>query len=396
MLFIVIAGVMLCVAAACVVVPLWRHHSSSAPSYEIAYRSEHANQVNELARDLAAGRLAAVDHAAARRDLERELATGLKTAGAQARLPRSVGSRNRILAVTAGVILLASMAVGYWQLGNWRVAVEGVPAASVHRMEEMVTRLSKRLHTTDPNDLKGWTMLGQAYMLMGRYGDAVEALGRAHGLAGDSDPDLLAAYAQAVALADPDEFMQKAAPLFEKVLQIDPNNTQALWYGGLAALNNGDKKLAVQRWRLLLAQNLSPDNQAIVKQSIQNAGGSESAATSPVKVNSITVHVALDPKLLKQVSPEDTVFVYAEPAGSQNGPPLAVRRFKVKDLPLSITLSDKDAMAQGRNISDFSDITLVARISRTGNPIPQAGDFEGKATWNRGDGHKVMTIQIKS
>lgn len=396
MVFIVIAGFMLCIAAACMVVPLWRGHAASRPSYETAYRSAHANQMAELERDLAAGRLATSDHAAALRDLDRELTASLgdKT---EARPSGAVAPRSRIMAVATGLVLVISMAVGYWQLGNWRVAVEGIPAATAHHMDAMVAQLSRQLHTTDQSDLQGWIMLGHAYVLMDRYNEAVEALDRARKLSGDSDPDLLASYAEALALANPDQFMQKAAPLFEKVLQEDPNNVRALWYGGLAAIHRGDKKLAVQRWRLLLAQNLPPQYQAVVKEAIEDGGGVDTTTAPPqVEVTTINIQVTLDSKLRNQVSPEESVFVYAEPAGSHDGPPLAVRRFQVRELPLSMTLSDKDAMVPGRNISNYAHIALTARISRTGSPIPQNGDFEGKTIWNRSDGGKIMTIEIKS
>ena len=396
MVFLVIAGFMLCIAAACVVVPLWRGYAANRPSYENAYRSAHANQVAELERDIAAGRLAISDRAAALRDLDRELTASLgdKT---ETRPSGAVAPRSRILAVVIGLVLVTGMAVGYWQLGNWRVALEGVPAATAHNMDAMVAQLSRRLHTIDQNDLQGWIMLGHAYVLMDRYNEAVEALDRARKLSGDSDPDLLASYAEALALANPGQFMQKAAPLFEKVLQEDPNNVRALWYGGFAAIHRGDKKLAVQRWRLLLAQNLPPQYRAVVKQAIEDAGGADTATASPqIDVTTINIQVTLDSKLRTKVSPEESVFVYAEPTGSHDGPPLAVRRFQVRDLPLSMTLSDKDAMVPGRNISNYAHIALTARISRTGTLIPKNGDFEGKTIWNRNDGRKLMAIEIKS
>jgi cytochrome c-type biogenesis protein CcmH len=253
MVFILIASAMLCIAAACVVVPLWRGRTTGDTPYEMAYRTEHADQLDELARDLADGRLAAEDHDAARRDLDHELEASLRHAGTGS---STKVKAHRILAVATGALLLIGMGVGYWQLGNWRIAVEGVPAATTHEMDMMVAHLSRRLHTRDQNDLQGWVMLGNAYVLMDRYKDAVEALGRARKLSGDSDPGLLASYAEALTLAEPDQFMQKAAPLFEKVLQNDPTNIRALWYGGLAALNRGDKTLAVQRWRKIYQRNI--------------------------------------------------------------------------------------------------------------------------------------------
>jgi cytochrome c-type biogenesis protein CcmH len=394
MLFIVITGAMLCIAAACVVVPLWRQHPPRGPTYEVAYRSAHAYQVDELARDLAAGRLATSDHAGAQRDLERELVSGLEAGKVRTPLSEPVGSRNRLLAVSAGVILFAGMAVGYWQLGNWRVAVEGVPAATTHSMDVMVAHLSRRLHTQDPNDLQGWTMLGHAYMLMGRYGNAADALDHARRLAGDSDPDLLASYAEAVTLADPDQFMQKAAPLFEKILQVDPNNVRALWYGGLAALNNGDKQLAVQRWNRLLAQNLPAQYETVVKQAIVEAGGTPVVENTVPSGDKLRVDVSLDPALRTRVSPEDVIFVYVEPSNGVNGPPLAARRIHVRDLPIRLTFDEKDQMIGGRRIQDYANGVVVARVSFTGSPTAKAGDLIGKADWARSNKGKVISIKI--
>ncbi len=395
MLFIAIAAVMLCVAAACVAVPLWRHRSPDAPSYETAYRSAHLNQVDELARDLAAGRLATADHVAARRDLERELALSLKAGDVGTHQYRSPGPGNHILAIAAGVILLIAMAIGYWQLGNWRVAVEGVTAASAYNIEQMAAELSHKLNTTEPNNLEGWLMLGRAYALMDRYNDAVQAFGKANKLSGDANPDILAAYAEAISLANPDQFMQKAAPLFEQVLKIDPNNEQGLWYGGLAASIRGDNKLAVQRWQTLLGENLSPQYQKQVIQYIEEAGG-QAIAAPPITATAIHIYLTLDPALLNKVSPDATVFVFAESLQQSGGPPLAVRRLQVRDLPLDVTLSDADSMVAGRTLQGFPKVKVIARIAINGNPLLSHGDFEGSAVWNRSASDKLLDIDIKT
>ena len=63
---------------------------------------------------------------------------------------------------------------------------------------------------------------------------------------------------------------------------------------------------------------------------------------------------------------------------AQQGPPapLAVKRVLVKDLPLSVTLTENDAMLPQLSIAQFPNLELVARVSRSGQPTAQSGDLE--------------------
>jgi cytochrome c-type biogenesis protein CcmH len=76
------------------------------------------------------------------------------------------------------------------------------------------------------------------------------------------------------------------------------------------------------------------------------------------------------------VKPDDVVFVFARAA---EGPPmpLAVLRGKAADLPMQFSLDDSMAMAQGLNISAFPKVVVSARVSKSGNATPQAGDLQG-------------------
>jgi cytochrome c-type biogenesis protein CcmH len=87
-------------------------------------------------------------------------------------------------------------------------------------------------------------------------------------------------------------------------------------------------------------------------------------------------NIQLDPKLLKNAKPTDTVFVFAR---AVTGPriPLAILRAKVSDLPLKYHLDDSNAMQPGMNLSHFDQVVVVARISASGEAMPQKGDMEG-------------------
>jgi cytochrome c-type biogenesis protein CcmH len=384
--FYLAAALMILLAGAAVALPLWRPHVARRMGAATANRAVHAARLKELQDDLDNGRLSPEDHAAARRDLEKDLAA----APGQDRVPRA-NSPHRITALVMLILMVSSGGVLYWFFGDWRVGAEGVEAASAQSVLDMVAALDERLHTTaGQDDLQGWDMLGHSYMIMGRYADALQAFRQARRLSGDSNPQELSAYAEALTLSDPEAFMDKALPLFEKTLQLDPHNVQALWYGGLGALQRGDKTLAISRWNAILAQDPPQDYRQYIEKAITGAGGVPSSAAAQ---SSISLHVSLAPALAKALSPDTTVFVYAQPKDGPGGPPLAVRRLQVKDLPLDLRLSDQDAVVPGRTISGHDDLQVIARVSRHGNAVPQAGDLIGGGEWLKATG-KQLTIVI--
>ena len=88
------------------------------------------------------------------------------------------------------------------------------------------------------------------------------------------------------------------------------------------------------------------------------------------------VRVSLASALKAQATPEDTVFIFARAAA---GPPmpLAIVKKQVKDLPLEVTLDDSMGMVQGMNLSAFDRVVIGARISKSGQAMPQSGDLQG-------------------
>jgi cytochrome c-type biogenesis protein CcmH len=91
---------------------------------------------------------------------------------------------------------------------------------------------------------------------------------------------------------------------------------------------------------------------------------------------SVAGTVKLAPSLAANAAPTDTVYIFARPAqGSKM--PLAILKRQVKDLPASFALDDSMAMSPSLALSNFSEVVVGARISRSGNAMPQSGDLEG-------------------
>src|SRR5690606_39535661 len=78
--------------------------------------------------------------------------------------------------------------------------------------------------------------------------------------------------------------------------------------------------------------------------------------------------VALDPSLVDDVKPDDALFIFAR---AVSGPPmpLAVKRLTVAQLPTTVSLSDADAMTPQLRLSNFENVRLFARISRSGDAL---------------------------
>ena len=57
--------------------------------------------------------------------------------------------------------------------------------------------------------------------------------------------------------------------------------------------------------------------------------------------------------------------------------PLAVQRARVSDLPLNFKLDDSMAVSPDFKLSSATKLRIEARISRSGNATPAAGDLIG-------------------
>jgi cytochrome c-type biogenesis protein CcmH/NrfG len=115
---------------------------------------------------------------------------------------------------------------------------------------EMVARLEKRLEG-QPNDAAGWFRLGRAYAVLGRQEAAATAYAHAYDLTPD-DPQLIAEYAAFLYNIDPQKTDGQVFTLYSKLLQLEPENQDALWFNGFVAFQKGDYKQSLKLWEKLL------------------------------------------------------------------------------------------------------------------------------------------------
>jgi cytochrome c-type biogenesis protein CcmH len=150
-----------------------------------------------------------------------------------------------------------------------------------------------------------------------------------------------------------------------------------LWES-MTEVGGGDNMFAKQiQPRLVEARQLSglpPKAEALAP----SAAGISQAKPADAGVTDIGVSgvVTLSAKLAKDVSPQDTLFIFARPANGSRMPLVIVRK-QVKDLPIQFVLNDSLSMSLNAKLSQAGTVVVGARISKSGQSIPSKGDLSG-------------------
>ncbi|TAK83792.1 MAG: c-type cytochrome biogenesis protein CcmI [Betaproteobacteria bacterium] len=361
--------------------PLLAQRAGGPVSRTAANISIYRDQLRELEGDLAAGTLAQADYERARAELEARLLEDVREQPAPAARPAGW------LPVIATVALVPVVAlVVYFAVGNPAALVRQPEAhISPQQVEAMVQRLADKMRA-NPNDIEGWKLLGRSYAALGRFDQAVDAFAKAAAGA-PRDPDLLADFADVLAMARDQKLDGEPEKLVRRALELDPNHLKSLALAGTAAYERKDYAAAAAYWQRMLP-NVQPGSEdaRVIQQNVNEAralagiGGEAAKPQAPKAAQAskaaVRGTVTLSPQLKSKASPDDTVYVFARAA---EGPPLplAIARTRVRDLPYSFQLDDSMAMNPAMNLSAFPKVVVTARVSKSGNAAPQAGDLQG-------------------
>ncbi|MDO9075801.1 MAG: c-type cytochrome biogenesis protein CcmI [Rubrivivax sp.] len=357
---------------------------------------------------------------AAKAPLERKLLEQvMKDPGSESAGPAAAPRPSWNLVGLLSVIVLIVAGSGYMWTGSPGLPSAGAPGSQTqvaaddpHNMDEAqfaaaVEKLAERLKS-EPDSAEGWAILARSYARMARHDEAVPAFEKAVALA-PNDPALLADYADTVAMKNGRNLEGEPTELVERALKIDPDSAKALALAGTAAFNRKDYTTAVRHWERL-AQLTAPDAAFMpqLQSSIDEArklGGMAPAqrvaqaapaglaaatpapagaapandnATAGASAATVTGTLRISAALMKQAAPDDAVFIYARAAeGSRM--PLAILRHQVKDLPLNFKLDDNMAMSPAAKMSLFPKLIISARVSKSGQAAPAAGDLTGQS-----------------
>ena len=158
---------------------------------------------------------------------------------------RSVMGSSKITVIGLCIFITVLSAGFYFSLGDaTRIAEKNTEKPMTQEgVEKMVTEFAVKMEK-DPTNLQGWVMLARSYRILGRNEEAAKAYERAGNFI-DSDPQLLADYADILASNANGNFSGKPQKLINQALKLDPNNLMALWLSGTASYAAGNYKAAV-------------------------------------------------------------------------------------------------------------------------------------------------------
>jgi cytochrome c-type biogenesis protein CcmH len=413
-------ALLVAVALALLLWPLLRGAKDADDAADVSRPALNAavyrDQLGELERDRAAGTLSEPAFVQSSQELQRR-ALDDTAADAVVAPPTGWQTPKRLVAGMAIIVPLAATILYAW-LGNPDATQEPAnpPPVTAAQIDDMVARLAARLQQ-NPDDPKGWAMLGRSYKALGRFQLAEQAFGHAGAML-DQDANLLADYAEVMARQAEGNFEGKPQAALNKALQLDPDNPQVLALAGIAAYQRQAYNEAADRWEHMLTALPPGSEQAksveatIAKaramaqpnaDSPKTAKGSVTAKAAPAKSanaasnSAVSGRVTLAPALTAQVKPGDTLFVFARVV---DGPrmPLAILRTTAAALPLEFTLDDARAMSPQFKLSTLAagaQVRVEARISKSGEALPKTGDFTGSATPVK-PGTKGLKIVIES
>ena len=380
-------------------------------------------QLAELEARFEHGEVTQEDYESSRDELEQSLFNDIKNSDNNSAIVSATKTSKKSLLGSALILLLIPAisiplylktgSLGFTKLLDSKQAAQqnrnaNVPmkADGTPDIDQMVAGLQKKMDA-NPENAKGWYMLGRSYMVLKRYLEAAKAFERANKLLPDS-ADVMLSLADALSMSSQGQLAGRPAELVNKALKLEPQNLTALWLSGMAARQQGNYMEAITQWNKVLPLITDrPEDRTEVNRLISEAKSkltpelqeslSKEAKVAAVDDNKsaagINVSVSISGEMLKQSSPDDLVFIYAK---AMSGPPmpLAALRKQVKDLPISVTLNDDMAMMSNLKLSGFSEVVVGARVSKSGRPIAENGDlFAEKASIKAGDD---VSLEINS
>lgn len=399
--WIVIAALLVLVSLA-LVLPLWRGEGKQSISRSALNKQLYRQRLLEIGEEREQGILAEEPDSLV--ELQRSLLDDIPDVEQTARGGKS-------LIWIPGVLVLVVVSLGlYYQLGSWRevqrwqdansrlgelsnrILVERDAQVTEQDLMDFMLGLRTRLKD-EPNDYRGWLLLGRLSLDGNDPEMAREALERAYALA-PQKAMVAVPYAQALMMTGDDA---QADELLRSAIALDPANIEARSVYAFMALQKEDFKTALLRWREMLPlMEKGSTRYAMVERSIDYAEqqlkqrgmtapgvpatqGEQAQSQAPdqvleVKAGEFPLHVTLAPGI--QLPEDAHLFVFAV---IPNGPPMpiAVKRIPGPQFPLTLSLGDGDAMMEGSKLAAYPQLQFKARLSRGGNVMNKEGAFEG-------------------
>ena len=296
------------------------------------------------------------------------------------------------LAVAGGVYFKANQ---LGQINAWHDAISRLPElgksinnkqdVSGQDLQDFALGLRTRLHQ-EPDNAVGWMLLGRVWGALNRPETAKEAFEKSLELDPNSVGALLS-YAQALILIGSEDDIQQAKRVLQGVLKLEPDNVNALGTLAVVSTELGDNMSAQGYWqRLQAGLDPSDPNYAMVQQKIDELAGANNtdslSSTGQTKASisaiRVVVTVKIDEVLRGKLPESGNLIVFAQDASGQVRMPAAVVKIPLTQFPVTVELSEANAMMANYTLSSLSKAKLVARISRDENVAQATGELQGE------------------
>lgn len=377
---------MLLAAAAFLALAVWSGHSRDArDSIEEAIEI-HKARLESLAKAHREGEMDDFEYQQFKSETERALLedTAHKSRQlTQGRLPWAVVGGSAIV-ITVGAFYLYGQ-WGHAEGVQVRSDFESLSAVIQHGSEEEIERHVERtlngyqaMLENNLDDMEGWYRLASMQMELGEYDKAqrsfehVLTLLRSGSRNAEDESAILSSLGQTLWAQGQDT---AALARFEQALQFHAQNTMALGFAGRLTYESGAYEESVRYWtRLKQLANPEADTR-LIDEFIQRAQLELEAQGIEFDVDSLAIiraQVRL-PIAWEGLPEEAVLFVYARAPGERM--PIVVKRMPVLEREVLVPLTDADAMGPTGQLSDYSEVEVLARVSFSGNAEASAGDW---------------------
>lgn len=297
-------------------------------------------------------------------------------------------------------IIIFSVAL-YNKQGNYKVLTE-LPAGhgqqEAKSQEDMlkqreieamahIEKLQQHIES-NPEDSEAWYNLGQTYVAVGDFDEAVIAFNRVIKIEGEH-ADILGAIAQALYYKNDQQISAQVQEYIDKALALDINDPSTNILLGMHNFIGEEYQKAIIHWQRVIDANNQGVNITALKEAVAEAKNRLGIAvenptpTPQVEPGSgpqLKVNVRLSDDIAKQLAQgEDrVVFIYAVPTNGQRMP-LAAVKMKASDLPTVVVLNNSQAMTSENNLSSVDKVHIYAIVSMQGGVGIKSGDYKAEA-----------------
>lgn len=351
-------------------------------------------------------------------EAERELETRVLAESQQAVNPTA--PRYQRTAISLGVLLPVLAVGGYAAVGSPAAVVpeivrpapvaQSASASQADKQMDELFKLAEERLNKEPTDVKGWLLLARAKASVGMFDGAIKAYEKAAAL-DPKDSEMWSDYADSAAGLSQGKMDGKPMELINKSLALDGKNIKALLLRGTWEIQKNDLPAAEKSFTL--AKSLTEPNSGFAQIADNALGeiasrrggtpgtsvpaavvGTPQASAPDALLTTVTLQLSAEARKAAAASTATAaVFLIVRASGAERGPPLAAKKLAFADADKPIVLTSADAMIGGAGLKPGADVVLQARLSLTGQPMAQAGDWQSVKT-NAKLPSAVLTLAI--